>query len=108
MPSVSAGRLWYRTTSLMVESVDGAFSGTMDWRLGGLDLTTILAYTKVERLQEEDTDMNPFAFPADDSAGMSERRVQPNTMPPPAKANDLITVRRLTVAVAIVIPASTY
>ena len=31
-----------------------------EWQIGDLDLTWITAYTEVDRLQEEDTEMNPF------------------------------------------------
>jgi iron complex outermembrane receptor protein len=32
----------------------------VDWKLGELTLTSITAYTNVDRLQQEDADMNPF------------------------------------------------
>lgn len=35
----------------------------INWKVGGLDLTSITAYTNVERLQQEDADMNPFLMP---------------------------------------------
>lgn len=35
----------------------------INWKVGGLDVTSITAYTNVKRLQEEDSDMNPFLVP---------------------------------------------
>jgi hypothetical protein len=35
----------------------------IDWKVGGLELTSITAYTNVKRLQQEDADMNPFLMP---------------------------------------------
>lgn len=35
-------------------------SANIEWRVGELEFTSITAFTNVERLQEEDADMNPF------------------------------------------------
>ena len=45
----------------------------VDWRIGGLDFTSITAYTTVDRLQQEDSDMNPFLMPP----------YNPGPIPPP-------------------------
>ena len=45
----------------------------LDWRIGGMDFTSITAYTTVDRLQQEDSDMNPFLMPP----------YNPGPIPPP-------------------------
>jgi iron complex outermembrane receptor protein len=47
-----------RNGSVKVENT--GFSANIEWTIGDLQLTAITAYTEVERLQEEDTDANPF------------------------------------------------
>ncbi len=46
-----------------VEVENKGLQANIEWTVGGLDFTSITAYTNVERLQQEDTDMNPFLVP---------------------------------------------
>src|SRR5690606_33458866 len=43
-----------------VEVENTGLQANLTWSIGELQLTSISAYTGVERLQEEDADMNPF------------------------------------------------
>ena len=43
-----------------VQTENTAFAANINWSIGDIDLTSITAYTEVERMQEEDTEMNPF------------------------------------------------
>ena len=43
-----------------VEVTNRSLQANVDWEMAGLDFTSITAFTSVSRLQEEDTDMNPF------------------------------------------------
>ena len=56
------GDLWSgdydRPGTVMVENT-GA-TATINWAVGEVQLTSITAFTNVERLQQEDADMNPF------------------------------------------------
>ena len=47
-----------RPGRVRVENTGAA--ATINWIIGDISLTSITAFTNVERLQEEDTDMNPF------------------------------------------------
>jgi iron complex outermembrane receptor protein len=47
-----------RNGSVKVEHTGAALN--IDWAFGDLQFTSITAFTNVDRLQEEDTDMNPF------------------------------------------------
>ncbi|MCC7258498.1 MAG: TonB-dependent receptor [Gammaproteobacteria bacterium] len=46
-----------------VEVENRGVQANITWTVGGLDITSITAYTNVDRLQQEDTDMNPFLAP---------------------------------------------
>jgi len=43
-----------------VEVENNGYQANIDWKFNELQLTSITGYTEVERLQEEDADMNPF------------------------------------------------
>jgi iron complex outermembrane recepter protein len=43
-----------------VEVTNRSLQANVTWAIGELDFTSITAYTGVERLQQEDADMNPF------------------------------------------------
>lgn len=44
-----------------------SLASNLKWSIGNLDLSWITGWTKVNRLQEEDTEMNPFAAPLNTS-----------------------------------------
>ncbi|MBM4195931.1 MAG: TonB-dependent receptor [Gammaproteobacteria bacterium] len=46
-----------------VESENQGVQANVDVRVGGITITSITAFGQVERLQQEDTDMNPFLGP---------------------------------------------
>ena len=49
-----------------VESENRSAQANVDVRVGGVTITSITAFNRVERLQQEDTDMNPFLGPDQD------------------------------------------
>ena len=46
-----------------VRTKNQGLQANVEWKVGELTLTSITAYTNVNRLQQEDTDMNPFLVP---------------------------------------------
>jgi len=56
-----------------VRGKNRSLQANINWKVGGVDVTAITAYTNVRRLQQEDTDMNPFL-----GAGQDPSFIAPN------------------------------